>query len=433
MTPPGKTRTRELYAWALFDWATSPFAAIVVTFVVATYVAKAVAPSEVEGQAAWGWAMSASALVAAVLGVVVGAITDAGGPRKPWLFACVVLQAAGTAAIWFILPDPSMLLLALVVVALANLGSELGNVFNNAILADLAPPGRLGGWSGFGWGLGYAGGLVCLVLALVLFLQPEIPAFGLDKETMAHVRIVGPLVALWLVLFSLPLFLTVRDRPGAALPDRRIVRASIRNLRASLQDVLRDRTLALFLLGAMLWADGLATLFALGGIYAAGTFGMSLAEVLRFGIVLNVTAGIGAWVFARMDDRLGGRRTILAGLVGLIACGLGALLAPSQLAFEIAGAALGLFVGPVQSATRSTMARLAHPERRAELFGILALTGRATAFLGPMLVAILTTLSGSQRIGMAPILLFWLAGAILLTRLPLAHLPINGGSGASRS
>jgi UMF1 family MFS transporter len=330
MTPPEKTRTRELYAWALFDWATSPFAAIVVTFVVATYVAKAVAPTEVEGQAAWG--------------------------------------------------------------------------------------------------LGYAGGLACLVLALVLFLQPDVPSFGLDKESMAHVRIVGPLVALWLVAFSLPLFLVVRDRPGRALPDRGVVKTSLRNLRTTLREVVRDRRLALFLVAAMLWADGLATLFAVGGIYAGGTFGMSVAEVLRFGIVLNVTAGIGAWAFARFDDRVGAKPTIVIGLVGLIGCGSGALLAPSQLVFEIAGAALGLFVGPVQSATRSTMARLAPPERRAEMFGVLALTGRATSFLGPMLVAIMTTLSGSQRIGMVPILLLWTGGLVLL-----AFLPLSGGSGARRS
>jgi UMF1 family MFS transporter len=418
MTRAAAPRTRELWAWALFDWATSPFAAIVVTFVVATYVAKAVAASEVEGQAAWGWAMSASSLVAAVLGIILGAITDVGGPRKPWLFLCVMLQAAGTAAIWFILPEPSLLLFALVVVAIANVGSELGSVFNNAILADLAPRDSLGRWSGFGWGLGYIGGLVCLVVALVVFLQPEVPLFGLDKSSMEHVRIVGPLVALWLVTFSLPLFLVVCDRPGTVLPNRRIIGTSIRNLRTTLRDVLRDRILALFLLAAMLSADGLGTLFALGGIYAAGTFGMSLAEVLRFGILLNLTAGIGAWVFAKVDDQLGARTTILIGLSGLLICGLATLLAPNRLAFEVIGGALGLFVGPVQSAIRSLMARLAPPDRRAEMFGVLALTGRATSFLGPMLVAIVTTVSGSQRIGMAPILLFWLLAMSIFWRLP---------------
>ncbi|HEX2527305.1 MAG TPA: MFS transporter [Geminicoccus sp.] len=418
MTRAAAPRTRELWAWALFDWATSPFAAIVVTFVVATYVAKAVAASEVEGQAAWGWAMSASSLVAAVLGIILGAITDVGGPRKPWLFLCVMLQAAGTAAIWFILPEPSLLLFALVVVAIANVGSELGSVFNNAILADLAPRDSLGRWSGFGWGLGYIGGLVCLVVALVVFLQPEVPLFGLDKSSMEQVRIVGPLVALWLVTFSLPLFLVVCDRPGIVLPNRRIIGTSIRNLRTTLRDVLRDRILALFLLAAMLSADGLGTLFALGGIYAAGTFGMSLAEVLRFGILLNLTAGIGAWMFAKVDDRLGARTTILIGLSGLLVCGLATLLAPNRLAFEVIGGALGLFVGPVQSAIRSLMARLAPPDRRAEMFGVLALTGRATSFLGPMLVAIVTTVSGSQRIGMAPILLFWLLAMSIFWRLP---------------
>ena len=428
MAAISKCRRRELFAWALFDWATSPFAAIVVTFVIATYVAKAVATSEVEGQAAWGWSMSISALAAAVLGVVLGAVTDAGGPRKPWLFGCVAFQAGGTAAIWFILPDPSSLLFALTVVALANLGSELGNVFNNAILADLAPSDQIGRWSGFGWGLGYLGGLVCLGLALVLFIQPEVPAFGLDKASMANVRIVGPLVAAWLLVFSTPLFVMVRDRAGPALPSRRVIGQSLRQLRSTFTDLLRDRTLLMFLAAAMLWADGLGTLFSLGGIYAAGTFDMSLTDVLRFGILLNLTAGTGAWLFARIDDRVGAKPTIMVGLAGLITCGLGTLLAQNELWFTMAGAVLGLFVGPVQSATRSMMARLAPEDRRAEMFGILALTGRATAFFGPLLVAVVTTISGSQRIGMTPILLFWSLGLALLVWVPL-----NGGSAGRQS
>ena len=428
MAAPVQERRRELYAWAVFDWATSPFAALIVTFVIATYFAKAVAPSAVEGQALWGWAMSVSVLASAVIGTLLGAIADAGGPRKPWLLLTVLIQAAGTAAIWWVHPSTASIMLALVTVGIANFGSELGNIFYNAILGDIAPRDRIGSWSGFGWGLGYVGGLICLTLALVLFLQPEIPAFGLDKATAANVRIIGPLVALWLLVFSLPIFLIVQDRPGPIVPDRRIVREGMRRLRGSLKDLFRDRQLGLFMLAAMLWADGLTTIFAIGGIIAAGVFRMELNEILMFGILMNITSGIGAWFFARSDDRRGSKATLLVCLAGLILAGTFVTIAPDKLWFSIAGGVLGLFIGPVQSATRTALIRIAPADRRAELFGILALTGRATSFLGPMLVAIVTTASGSQRIGMTPILALWAAGALVLLFVPL-----SGGSGARRS
>jgi len=167
----------------------------------------------------------------------------------------------------------------------------------------------------------------------------------------------------------------------------------------------------------MLYTDGLTTLFAFGGIYAAGTFGFSFAEVIQFGIALNVTAAIGAVAFGWVDDRLGAKATIAAGLVGLLVCGAIVLISTSKPVFWIAALLIGLFLGPVQAASRTWMARYAPDEQRAELFGLMALSGKATAFLGPLLLAEITRATGSQRWGMATILVFFAVGLVLLASI----------------
>jgi UMF1 family MFS transporter len=237
-------------------------------------------------------------------------------------------------------------------------------------------------------------------------------------------------VAVWFAVFALPLFLLVREPPAPSLPLVAATRAGLRTLAQTLREVRKHRVLMLFLLAQMLYADGLVTLFAFGGIYAAGTFGMALAEVIQFGILLNVTAGLGAACFARLDDRLGARPVIVFSLLALLASGAAAVLVESKTAFWILGALLGVFVGPVQAASRSMVARLAPPDMRGEMFGLLALSGKATAFLGPAALGAATLYFESQRAGMATILLFWLAGLILLLGVRDARAAVSAGNGA---
>jgi MFS transporter, UMF1 family len=301
-----------------------------------------------------------------------------------------------------------------VVVATANVALEVAGMFYNAMLPEIVTRDYLGRLSGWAWGLGYAGGLVCLILALVAFVQPERPLFGLDKQAAEQVRITGPLVGTWLALFSLPLLLFTPDRKSAGLPPGEAIRRGLAQLRGTIADIRRYRQIGLFLLAHMIYIDGLNTLFAFGGIYAAGTFGMELSEVIYFGILLNVTAGLGALAFAWVDDWLGAKRTILIALAGLLACGTAAVLVTSTLAFWIVGALLGIFVGPSQAASRSLMARLAPPEVRTEMFGLYAMTGKITAYMGPFLLGTVTYWTGSQRLGVATILVFFVIGMILL-------------------
>jgi UMF1 family MFS transporter len=182
-------------------------------------------------------------------------------------------------------------------------------------------------------------------------------------------------------------------------------------------NVRRYRTVGHFLLARMLYIDGLNTLFAFGGIYAAGTFGLELADVIMFGILLNVTGGIGAFAFAWLDDRAGSKLVILIALIGLMICGLAAVLTTSVTVFWIVGGLLGLFVGPTQAASRTLMTRLAPVEQQTEMFGLYALSGKVTAFLGPLVLSLVTDWADSQRAGMATILIFFIAGFILLARL----------------
>lgn len=410
--PPSR---RGALSWALYDWANSPFATLIVTFVFPAYFASAVVGNEVEGQARWGFAMGLSGLLVAVSSPLFGAIADVGGRRKPWLLVFTLLCALASAGLWWVLPQASAVPLAIALVVAANLGFEIASVFYNAMLPDVAAPGRLGRVSGWAWGLGYGGGLAALVLALVALVLPDQPWFGIPTQDAAHVRACGPLVGVWLLLFALPLFLWTPDIAQPPAPGSR-VRAALDSLGRSLAELARLDAVGRFLIAHMLYADGLATLFAMGGVYVAGVYGFTLQEVMLFGIVLNVTAGIGAAGFGWLDDRLGSRTTIMLALAGLLVAGLGVLMAESRAMVWLWGGGLGLFVGPAQAASRTYLARLAPPERRTELFGLFALSGKATAFLGPMAVAAATTAFASQRAGMAVILVFFaLGGAVLLS------------------
>ncbi len=405
---------RGLIAWCFYDWANSPFPTVVVTFVFAAYFTTALAETPEAGTGLWGQAIALSGLAVALLAPILGALADQGGRRKPWIGGFTVLAVLCAAGLWWVEPDPGFALLALVLVGLGNAAFELGQVFYNAMLPEVASARRLGRISGWAWGLGYAGGVVCLVLSLVLGIQPEAPIFGLDKDEAEPVRATGPFVALWLAVFALPLFVFVPDAPASGVPAGQALRQGLATLLATLRGLPRHGQVGRFLLARMIYTDGLNTLFAFGGIYAAGTFGMTFAEILEFGILLNVAAGLGAVGFGWMDDRLGAKPTIMVALIGLLVAGTLILVVDSQAWFIALGCGIGLFIGPAQAASRSLMARPAPAEVRTELFGLYALSGKATAFVGPALVGWVTVWADSQRAGMATIPVFFLVGLILL-------------------
>lgn len=424
MSEPRESPARRLalWAWCSYDWANSGFPTVITTYVFSAYFAKAVAADEVGGTSAWAYAISLSGLAVALASPVLGAIADAAGRRKPWVGAFTALCVAASAALWPVVPGGGFALYALVLVAVANFAFEMAIVFYNAMLPQVAPPGKIGRVSGWGWGLGYAGGLVCLALSLAL-VQPDPAPFGLERAAFEHVRATAVLVAVWFAVFSLPFFLIVPDAPGQRIGAGTAIRRGLVSLRDTLGHLKRYRNVAMFLAAHMVYADGLNTLFAVGGIYVAVTFGMGFDEILLFGIAMSVTAGIGAFAFGWLDDRIGAKRTILIALASLSAIGIGLVLVETKAWLWALALPLGIFFGPAQSASRSLMARLAPPHLTAEFFGLYALSGKATAFAGPAIFGAVTAATGSPRWGMATIVVFVAVGALLL--LPVRSPPAD--------
>ena len=417
---PVAARKSTIAAWCLYDFGNSAFPTVIVTFLFGAYVARAVAPDIETGTAAWGHAMTLSGLAVALLSPIMGAIADAGGRRKPWIAFLSTIAIIATALLWFVRPEPDSLIFALAAVAIGSFGFELALVFYNAMLLQVAPPRLIGRVSGWGWAAGYAGGLLCLAVSLLVFVQGDPPPFGLDAAAAEQIRIIGPLVAVWFAVFAIPLFVRVPDRPATG---RNLVSASVAgvtSLWATLRRVREYRDPAMFLLAQMIYLDGLHTLFVFGGIYAAGSFGMGFDEILIFGVALNVASGIGAVAFAWVDDRLGSKPTIMVGLVALIVLGTAILLIESKAWFYVFAIGIGAFLGPVQAASRSMMAHLAPPSLVTQFFGLAALAGKATAFLGPMLVAWLTLAFSSQRVGMATIPILLAIGLAVLATVRVA-------------
>lgn len=437
--PPPPDR-RAQAAWMSYDWANSAFPTVVVTFIFPAYYAKAIASDDVGGSSEWAFAISLSMLVVAVISPFLGAAADALGRIKPWVLVFTVVTVAGTAALWFTGPGSASAVWFLVAVGIANIGFESGTVFYNALLPRIAPPALLGRISGWAWALGYAGGLICLALALVLLVRPDPPLFPLDRATAEHVRATALLVAAWIALFSVPFFLLTPDRPVSAMPLGLALRQGARTVVATVRQLPRHRNVAIYLLGHMIYTDGLNTLFSIGGLYAAVTLGLGFDDVLLFGIAMNISAGIGAFAFAWIDDWLGSRSTILLALVGMTVLGTAVLLAATPFWFWCFALPLGLFFGPTQAASRSLMARLAPPHLTAEFFGLYALSGKATAFLGPAVFGAVTAATGSQRWGLATIVAFFIVGGGLLwtvkepARSPqrISGARLNGGSGGAR-
>jgi UMF1 family MFS transporter len=416
-TSGGEASRLGLASWCLYDWANSAFPTIVTTFVFSVYFTRAVADNPVDGAVQWSHSVTAAALAVVLGAPALGAITDGLGRRKPWLFAFTALTVAGTLTLWLVKPSPSYVLAGQVLYAAAATFYGFAMVFYDAMLRSIAPPGYIGRMSGWGWALGYGGGLASLVLALVLLVNADPPPFGLARESYEHVRATSVLAAVWFGLFAIPLFLFTPDRPPTGKSIRDAVQTGLRSLTTTMRQLLANRAIARFLLAHMFYTNGLNTLFAFGGIYAAGTFQMSFTEVLTFGIALNITAGLGAAGFAWVDDLIGSKKTVLIALVALSALGLALVLVEAKPLFFVLGCLLGIFVGPAQAAGRALMARLAPKELETEAFGLYELAGKVTVFLGPLLLGFATDLFRSQRVGMSTVLLFFVAGIIIL--LPL--------------
>jgi UMF1 family MFS transporter len=437
------------WGWALFDWANQPFFTVVTTFIFAPYFATRVIGDPVQGQAAWAHLMAVSGVVIAVLSPFLGAIADAAGRRKPFLLVFQALTCAGCALLWLALPGRADLMSYVMAgIVLATIGAEFSIVFNNSLLPGLVPASRIGRWSGLGWGIGYVGGIIAL-FAVLIVTQPELigvhpPAgkalFGLDRATFEAERLTGPVSSLWLLLFVLPMFLFTPDTPASGLSRLDAARAGTARLWQTVKALPRYRNPATYLVAYMFYNDGLQAIIALGGIYAAGTFGWSTTELGIFGILVTIVAAMAAFIGGWLDDHIGSRRTIQIAIVlaTLSAIGIASVTAtgalfvldfapkapgaglfgsPPELVFLGLTFLMGTAMGPMQAASRTMMGRLAPAHMIGEFYGLFALSGRATVWMAPAVSGAATLLFDSQRAGVIAIVPFFVAGFVLLWRV----------------
>lgn len=437
-----------IWSWMLFDWAAQPFFTVVLTFIFGPYFVSRLAQDAVIGQATWGYTVTISGVIIALLAPVLGSIADASGPRKPWIAFFALIKIASLLLLWLAAPG-SVLWLPMLCVICATVAAEFSIVFNDSMMPRLLPPEQIGRVSNQAWALGYIGGLVALFAVLLLLAaNPQsgttllgIPAlFGLDPARGEDARITGPLASVWYLIFILPMFVWTPDSRsqrslGVAL------RHGLGELRRTLGDLKQRPGLVRFLIARMTYQDGVNGLLALGGTFAAGMFGWQTLEMGLYGIMLLVIAIGGCYGASWLDGRLGSKAVVVVSLVCLIVATLGIIstgpgytlfglmaLSPAdsggpfgtaaEKAYILFGMLVGLAFGPVQASSRSYMARSVGAEEAGRYFGIYSLAGRATSFLAPLSVASLTLWADSARIGMSALVVFLVVGFVILLKSP---------------
>lgn len=420
---PGQTL--RIAAWTSFDWANSAFTTIVVTFLYSEYFRSGIAGNGLgglSGSTLWSYAVAVSAVLVALLSPVVGAMADRGGRRRFFLFVSTVVCVVFTVALGLVTPStPNAVLLAMVFFIIANSAFDIGGVFYNSFLPVVAPKDRLGTISGIGWGVGYLAGLVSMALALFAFIGMNglfDPWFALPTEAGLNFRAPVFLVAAWFAVFSIPMFLFVKDveptRKGVGIGE------AVAELRSTFRKVRRYKEVAKFLLARLVFNDGLVTIFTLSGIYMGAVFGMDLGEIMMVGIIINLLAGLSAFAFGFVDDLIGGKRTILISVVALSLAVSVSAFAPTKFWFWVAAVLIGISVGPNQAASRSLMSRFVPDHQQAEFFGFFSFSGKATSFIGPFLFGTLTAVFRdrvpfpSERIGISILIVMFVVGGLIL-------------------
>ncbi len=437
---------KRIIGWYFFDWANQPFYTLILTFVFGPYFASVATAyfmgtglaeevADARAQSLWSLGQTVTGLFIAFTAPILGAFADNTGRRIPWIVAFSVLYVAGTWALWWTMPDGSTLWISLIAFGIAMLGAEYGLIFVSAMLPDLGDDREVGRISGAGMALGYLGGVVSLFIMLLFFVeQPNgktliglDPGFGLlDPAEREGTRFVGPFAALWFILFMIPFFRWVRDTPGK---KRGTTRTALAELGRSIRSIVRRRSLAAYLASSMFYRDALNALYAFGGVYATLVLNWSITMIGVFGIIGAISAALFTWIGGLADRRHGPKPVIRFNIIVLVVVTavivgmsresfFGIPLAEGSalpdIVFYILGAAIGAAGGALQSASRSMMVRHTHPERPTEAFGLYALSGKATAFLAPAMIGLVTYLSNSPRIGVSPLIGLFLLALFLL-------------------
>ena len=426
---------KRVWGWFFFDWASQPYNTLLLTFIFAPYV-KSVVGDGTTAQTIWAFGVAAAGIVIALLAPILGAIADNSGQRVRWVWVFSAMYILGAMGLWWSDPADFNITMIMLSFAIGLIGMEFATIFTNSMLPDLGPREEIGRLSGNGWAFGYIGGLLALVIMLLFFAEQGNgktligldPLFGLDSSAREGTRFVGPLTAVWFTVFMVPFFLWVRDPKKQTVSTRKVSNA-LHDLKQTIGSLPARPSLFAYLGSSMFYRDALNGIYTFGGIYAAGVLNWSIVDTGIFGILAIVTGAIFAWIGGRADQAFGPKPviTLCISILSIVAVLVvfisrdsvfGLDVAPDSrlpdIAFYVLGATIGAAGGALQSASRSMMVRQANPDRMTEAFGLYALAGKATSFIAPLLIGIATALTGSQSLGVTPLIALFLIGLILM-------------------
>ena len=404
---------KKIFNFALYDFANSAFTTIVITFIFATYFAKQIAPNPILGQSYWGWAIGTTGVLVAIIGPILGSFADKKNYTEFFIKLFTIMCITLTALLWFSKPSEKYLLFTLIIVASANFFYELSLIFYNSILKRISNSNNLGKSSGFSFAFGYIGGILILIICIKIFIDNDALPFGLSKENSENIRATSIVVAIWYLIFSIPFLMSLKKKinHNIEVPSNNIKK---------IKDLIWDKglnNLGKFLIARMLYADGLNAIIVMGGIFAVGVFKLEIKDLLVLSILMNITAFIGAIIGGYANDRFTSKSVIIFSLLGLIFSSTIILFIKTQLLFLIFAAINGFFIGPIQSASRVFITKSIDQNNQASGFGLFALSGKLTSFIGPLLVSTITYISNSQRIGFSSAIILLLIGLFILLKV----------------
>ena len=404
---------KKLFNFALYDFANSAFTTIIITFIFATYFAKQIAPNPVLGQSYWGWTIGITGILVALTGPLIGSFADKKNCTEFFIKLFTIICVILTSLLWFSKPSEKYLLYTLIIVALANFFYELSLIFYNSILKRISNSNNLGKSSGFSFALGYIGGILILIICIKIFIDNDVLPFGLSKENSENIRATSIVVALWYLFFSIPFLFSLKKK------IKNKIEKSSNNIK-KIKNLFWDKglnNLGKFLLARMLYADGLNAIIIMGGIFAVGVFNLEIKDLLVLSVLMNITAFIGAIIGGYANDKFSSKSVIIFSLLGLIFSSAIILFIKTKIFFLIFASINGFFIGPIQSASRVFITKSIDKNNQASGFGLFALSGKLTSFIGPLLVSTLTYISNSQRIGFSAAIILLVIGLLVLLKV----------------
>lgn len=440
------------FSWTFGQGARDPYYIMVIIYIFFPYFSNTVVGDPVQGQILIGYLNTTGGILLALTAPFLGAIADKNGRRKPWVAGTVVIMSLGAACLWFVLPSAQGLSIytTLGLLLVINTAFAISEVFHNAMLPSIAPVNRVGMISGLAFALGNIGGLILMLFVLFAFAMPGtndwsfLPTealFGLDRAAHEHDRIVGPIAAVWMLVFTLPVLLFTPDGKSAGTPMWQSAKQGVLDVLATVRQLKHYSNIALYLLARMFFIDGMVGVMMFGGVYASAVFGWDTATLLIFGLITSASAMVGAYIGGRLDDYIGSIRALQLA-IGMSSIGLITLVSiqPNSVLFIIPVSTLPVWDFPYLqttaeilyfstnqvfamffvtglSSSRTLMARLSPPEMTTQFFGLFALSGTVTAFLAPLLVATTTSWFQSQRAGFASLAILMIIGGVLLLKV----------------